>query len=47
MWPAEWRVFMYGAGLPIEQTRSRTGDAILERGHLRNNVAREWVVVIA
>lgn len=28
--PAECSVLMYGPGFPIEQTRSRTGDVILE-----------------
>lgn len=29
MWPAEWRVFRYVPGLPIEQTRRRVWEAIV------------------
>lgn len=29
MWPAEWRVPVYGAGLPIEVTRRESGLAIV------------------
>lgn len=31
LWPAEWRVLVYGAGLPIEQTSSRSGVGISAR----------------
>lgn len=43
MWPAEWRVFRYGPGLPIEQTRRRTGVAICGREVRRKEERADFI----